>query len=256
MSLPVDVEPGDRHLLVDSVARRRTTDRRWHRSIHSRRSGRSAGSRTRSGRRRSSTVCQAPSPSRARRLLGSTTNGSLPTSDKRAPTDRYRDRDAVDDVEVWRRSSEPSIVQITPSGAITMLEASASSPSVMSNVSGSPVRREHRRLVVDRVDDGETAGADGRNRLSTAESRKPDRRTEPEIGRLDLANLGGAVVQQVRACCRLGDADVLPRSLGVDAGDRPTGVPVDEHDRARRAMRRTSVRPATTRRRPPADHRS
>ena len=77
-----------------------------------------AASRIRSGRCRPSSACHAPSPSRARRLAGSTTNGSLPTSDRTAPTPRGRDRSRSTtsrsgDAASTRRSSRS-----TPSGAI------------------------------------------------------------------------------------------------------------------------------------------
>ena len=64
-----------------------------------------------------SSCCHAPLPRRARRFAGSSTSGSLPTSDSVAPAPRPRST-SDDDVEFVRRRTGPSMVHTTPSGAI------------------------------------------------------------------------------------------------------------------------------------------
>ena len=185
----------------------------------------------------------------------STTNGTLPTSDSvRRVTET--------EIRLGRRrwtsggaARVPSIVQITPSGAMTVSAARRLAEVDVERewlaASGSTVRLASTGLTTVRP-----GGPDRRNGSTAAERGESDRGPEPQFGGLDRAHLGGAVVQQICAGGRFGDTDVLAAGLGIDAGERPAAVSVDEHDTARRPMDEPAGGPRTTTRRRPASRRS
>ena len=221
--------------LVDAVRSTRTRGRRRRRPNRRRSADQAPGRGSRWGRHRCRACCHAPSPRRARRFDTSTTNGTLPTSAEQCVVRRDRAvRVALADDVVRTRVTVDQRPDRSIGGDLR------GRPAIDGERDRFTLGRDHIGFAIVGIDHDETRLADSGQRPAGTQCRQPERCTEAQFDRVDRPCLGGRVVEYEGAGSTLGHRQLLPLGAGIEAGQRPTAIAVDEDARDRSADARTT----------------